>query len=451
MSVLTLLGVLAILIAINAFFVLAEFVSISVPLVQLEEVSDSQAWAARLYQTLTDCRKRDRFIVVAQLGVTVASLVLGMYSEHELAELLSQWLSSCGINWGSLSVHALSSGLAIALVTYLHVVLGEMIPKRLAIDHAFALARFVEGPMRFCGWLFKPLVWLLNDCISNGMLRMFHLPLSQNVESYSPEELAKAIEESSDKGQLDDEVSTWCQNLLELDDRAVIKVMTPRVRVKFLSSEATLAEALKVVDAEEYSRYPVYEGDIDHIVGMVHVRDMIKARLEGKHDITMGQIMRECKSIPEILSIDKALELMRRDHLHMLAVIDELGGTSGLVTMEDLVEDIFGEVLDEFDEGERQPIEAQSDGLSWKVEGSVDLDDLNEEIDANIGSDEEDVTTLGGLVMAQLERLPKSHDVVTCDNVYIEVLEINNMVPSLCLVKKIIVPEKKSAPNANKK
>ncbi|MBQ7567285.1 HlyC/CorC family transporter [bacterium] len=436
MTTFFMLALLFLLIAVNAFFVLAEFVSISVTPVQLEQECAEHQWARNLYGVLTDSVKRDRYIVVAQLGVTFASLLLGYVSENALARHLLTAAHHMGYSPDNAAVHGVAMFLSLMIITYLHVVLGEMVPKRLGIDNPLRYARWVERPMRWLGVLLWPFVWFLNDCISNSVLRSLHLPVSQEVEKYTPEDLLLAFDESSERGQLEGKYNDWCQNVIELSKHTLRQVMTPRVKVVGISKDATIEEALSIVKEEGYSRYPVYQDNLDHIVGMVHVRHLFKARMSGQA-ATMDDIKSECASFPESMDLDDALDKMRANCLHMVAVVDEFGGIAGIATMEDIIEEIFGEVFDEFDGEEIEPIksdEASGAGY-WLVEGSVMLDDLSEEVDVTIKRDE--VYTVGGLVMDQLDRLPKRGDKVSiAEGLEFEVLEIEDMVPALCRVHR---------------
>lgn len=425
------------LIVVNAFFVLAEFVAISVPVVQLEQIRDEHRWARDMYEVLNDSRRRDHYIVVAQLGVTFASLLLGVCSEQTLATLFVAFAEKYNICLSFVSVTAIASLLSLVVITYLHVVLGEMVPKRLAIDNPLRYARLIDAPMRWCGRLFSPLVWLLNDLISNSILRFFNLPISFEAETYSPEDLRLAFDESNEGGELEDKYNDWCQNLLEMSERTLRQVMVARVKVKGISKNSTVEEALAIAKTEGYSRYPIYDGDLDHIVGQIHVRDLFQARWQDRN-VTMDELKRHCERLPESLELNVALDQMRAKRWHMVAVVDEFGGIAGIVSMEDIIEAIFGEVFDEFDSDEDAPIKADTangEGY-WLVEGSVILEDLSTAVDVDI--EREEVYTVGGLVMDQLDRLPKVGDTVTIEEgLTIEVVKVEDMVPALCRIHMI--------------
>ena len=428
------------LIAVNAFCVLAEFVAVSVSLVQLERESEHSESARLLRAVLTNATARDRYLVVAQLGITLASLLLGFFSERTMAELLLKFVAYCGFDANAVAIHSIATVFALLIITYLHAVLGEMVPKRLAIESPMRYVSIVEPVMRVAGWVFFPLSWFLNDCISHTVLRWCNLPINQDMESFTKEDLRMAIEESHERGVLNEEYNDWCQSLFDLKDRTLRTVMTPRVKVVGISKDATIDEALSIVEAEGYSRYPIYDGDLDHIVGQIHVRDLFKAHWGGR-EVTMDSLKRHCERLPEVLELNAALDKMRNKAWHMVAVVDEFGGIAGIATLEDIVEVVVGEVFDEFDAEEEEPIDEVSEGV-WEIDGSVMLEDIGEEFDVNLERDE--VYTVAGLIMDQLERLPKVHDKVTiAEGLEFEVIEVADMVPKRCRVRRIAakIPE----------
>lgn len=434
MSIMIPLVVLCTLILVNAFYVAAEFALISSPRVQLEQLSSTQPWARRMLDNLTNTARQDHYIAVAQIGITISSLGLGMYSEHAFAELFKSWIDALKLEFLLAYIDGLATVVSLALLTYLHVVFGEMIPKSMAIVRPLPVARFVEAPMRVSGWVLAPLVWLLNTC-GNLILKLFHLPVSKELSLvYSSEELSLVFEESKEGGLLEAEYSDWMQRLLTLPERVLREVMVARIRVVGLSKTTTIAQAIKEVGKERYSRYPIYEQNIDHVLGTVHIRDIFKAMRSGKGEEEIGTIMRDCPKFPESMHLNQAFEIMRCEQAHMACVVDEHGGIGGIVTLEDLLEEVFGEVRDEFDEAELSPIVQEADNL-WLVSGAVVLSDLSEELDLIIKN--ENVETVSGLVMDVLGRLPKVGDSVQSQGLQFDVLAIADMVVERCRVTKL--------------
>ncbi len=436
MSFLVLGGIILALILFNALYVAAEFALLAVQPTQLEQKAGQEPWAARMLAVLHDSARQDHYIAVAQVGITLASLGLGMYSEHALAGLFLPYLE--GLPLGQVAAHGLATGLSLLLLTYLHIVLGEMVPKSLALMHSLATARFVELPMRLSAFLLGPMVWALNS-LGNLILRLLKLPISQDLSLvYSPEELRLVFAESREGGALAPEQHEWLQSLLGLRERTVRQVMVARTRVVGLSVEATVLEGLERVREEGYTRYPLFEGDLDHLMGVVHVRDLFGALRRGSRDRPIRDLMRSCPYLPESLHLDQALDRMRAEQAHMAVVVDEHGGTAGIVTLEDLVEEVFGEVFDEFDDDEPPPVGEVGPG-EWTVQGDVLLEDLTETVGRPVMRD--GVETVSGLVLDLLERPPEVGDKIRWQGVTFEVWDVADMVAALCLVRLDPEPE----------
>lgn len=436
MSFLVLGGIILALILFNALYVAAEFALLAVQPTQLEQKAGQEPWAARMLAVLHDSARQDHYIAVAQVGITLASLGLGMYSEHALAGFFLPYLE--GLPLGQVAAHGLATGLSLLLLTYLHIVLGEMVPKSLALMHSLATARFVELPMRLSAFLLGPMVWALNS-LGNLILRLLKLPISQDLSLvYSPEELRLVFAESREGGALAPEQHEWLQSLLGLRERTVRQVMVARTRVVGLSVEATVLEGLERVREEGYTRYPLFEGDLDHLMGVVHVRDLFGALRRGSRDRPIRDLMRSCPYLPESLHLDQALDRMRAEQAHMAVVVDEHGGTAGIVTLEDLVEEVFGEVFDEFDDDEPPPVGEVGPG-EWTVQGDVLLEDLTETVGRPVMRD--GVETVSGLVLDLLERPPEVGDKIRWQGVTFEVWDVADMVAALCLVRLDPEPE----------
>lgn len=431
MSLLGLLGVVLALVLLNGLYVAAEFALLASPVVQLERRAAREPWAARMLATLRDASRQDHYIAVAQIGITLASLGLGMYGEHALAESFLPLVAHLPL--GEALAHGLATGVSLGLLTYLHIVLGEMVPKSLALLHPLPTARWVEIPMRVSGFVLAPLVWVLN-ALGNLALRLLGLPVSQEISLvYSPEELRLVFEESRDEGLLQDEQHQWLQSLLGLRDRSVRQVMVARTRVVGLPADATVSDAFLRIREEGYTRYPLYEGDLDHLVGMVHIRDLFLALSRGRREVRLRDLMRPCLYLPESLHLDQAFERMRSERAHLAVLVDEHGGTAGIVTLEDLVEEVFGEVFDEFDADEILPVRSCGPE-EWQVRGEVLLEDLSETLDRDLAR--EGVETVSGLVLDLLERPPRVGDRVQWREVAFLVEEVADLVASRCRVTR---------------
>lgn len=398
--------VVALLLLANALFVAAEFAIVAVPRTSVERRANlGERLSVRLLALLVSAQARDRFIATAQLGITVASLGLGMYGEHTLAVWLEPRLAFLGdARW--LSAHGAASIIAIASLTYLHIFLGEMIPKALALSHAEGTARAVFWPMRVLLFVFYPLVVGL-DALGAALLSMVGIKRQKHTreESYSPEELQMIVEESQAGGALGTEAGKLVRELFEFGDMTAGEVMVPRVRVVGIPVGASPADVRRLLLAHRHTRYPVYDGDLDHIVGMLHVKDLLRRLILDEH---IGPAdVRPVPVVPETASLDSVLSTMQRTHAHIAVVIDEHGGTAGVLSLEDLAEEVVGEI----DEGvPTAPNLIRTSETSARVAGTLRLDELGQAFEVDL--EHEEVDSVSGLVMALVDRPPLVGDVV---------------------------------------
>jgi CBS domain containing-hemolysin-like protein len=397
--------VFALLLA-NALFVAAEFAIVSAPRMTMERrANEGDRLAGRLLQTMTSPRDQDQYIATAQIGITLASLGLGMYGEHTLALWLEPRLEQVGAG-RFMAVHALASVTSVALLSYLHIFIGEMIPKGLALSHAEATARAVFWPMSAVRIILLPFVITLNR-IGNACLRLIGVRREENPRElyYTPEELQLVVEESRREGVIRADAGLILRELFEFGDLTAGQAMVPRVRVVGLPAGAGPADVRRILTDARHTRYPVFEGDLDHIVGMLHVKDLLR-RLINDEPISVADV-RRIPVVPETTSLDDVLATMQRTRAHMAVVIDEHGGTAGIISLEDLFEEVVGEI----DEGvPRTPaLMPQADG-SLRAAGTVRLDELGQHFDVELEHPE--VESVSGLVLALLDRPPVVGDVV---------------------------------------
>lgn len=398
--------IVALLLLANALFVAAEFAIVAVPRTSVEHRANlGGVLSKRLLALLVSAQARDRFIATAQLGITVASLGLGMYGEHTLAVWLEPRLDLLGAaSW--ISANAAASVLAVAALTYLHIFLGEMIPKALALSHAEGTARAVFWPMRVLLVAFYPLVVSL-DALGALVLRLAGIRRQTHTreESYSPEELQLIVEESEAGGALGTEAGRLVRELFEFGDLTAGEVMVPRVRVVGIPVGASPADLRRLLLTHRHTRYPVYDGDLDHIIGMLHVKDLLRRLILDEH---IGPAdVRTIPVVPETASLDAVLSTMQRTHAHMALVVDEHGGTAGVLSLEDLAEEVVGEI----DEGVPQaPNLVRLSETSARVAGTLRLDELGQAFGVQL--EHAEVDSVSGLVMALLDRPPHVGDVV---------------------------------------
>jgi CBS domain containing-hemolysin-like protein len=434
MTTLVPIGIVVVLILLNGLFVAAEFALIATSRAWVEgKASLGDKSARKLRKILASGREQDRYIATAQLGITLASLALGMYGEYRLA----LWLES---HFGFLSEwvnpHTIASTLAIVFLTYLHIVIGEMVPKSLAIQKAEVTSLWIMRPMTLAQRLFYPLAVLLNG-LGNLILRAMRFPRDVTISSHSSEELEYVIRESQEGGLLRKETSEVLQDLLEFSDLKAREVMVPRVRIVGLPLGSVRDDVAEIVREDTHTRYPVYDGDLDNIIGVIHVKDMLKEAMFTK-PISQEDI-RPVPYVPETAHLDSILETMRKNHAQMVVVKDEYGGTAGLIAMEDLFEEVVGNI----DESTgKAPIQVRRDG-SLRADGLVRLEELGEKLDIDL--EHEDVDTVGGLIMTILGRIPLKGDTVEYKGLRFVVSAVEGHSVSRC--KIYIMSE--AAPEAN--
>jgi CBS domain containing-hemolysin-like protein len=394
------------LLLLNALFVAAEFAIVSAPRATVDHrAQEGDRMAARLLRTMTTPRAQDQYIATAQIGITLASLGLGMYGEHALALWLEPHLYAVGAV-RFMAVHAVASVVAVAVLSYLHIFIGEMIPKGLALSHAEATARFVYWPMAAVRIVLLPFVLALN-AVGNACLRLIGIRRQENPHEvfYTPEELQLVVDESRREGALRAESGLILRELFEFGDLTAGEAMVPRVRVVGLPAGASAPDIRRILADARHTRYPVFEGSLDHIVGMLHVKDLL--RLLVNNEPLSSADIRRIPVVPDTTPLDDVLTTMQRTRAPMAVVIDEHGGTAGILSLEDLFEEVVGEI----DEGapRRPALSTQPDG-SVKAAGTLRLDELGRCFELDL--EHEDVDSVSGLVLALLGRPPVVGDAV---------------------------------------
>jgi CBS domain containing-hemolysin-like protein len=414
-ELLIVLGLSLLLILANAVFVAAEFALIGSPKASLEgRASRGDRFARRILRTLTSPRRQDEYIAASQLGITLASLGLGMYGEHRLAEIIRQGLEAASGLGGA----AVASVAALGVLTVGHIVIGEMVPKAIALQHPIAVARVTDWPLRATLIALYPLVRLSNG-IALVALRMVGIRRAENVREqiYTPEELQLIVAESEEGGVLRRESGRIVRELFEFGDLTAGEAMVPRVRVAGIPLGATADVIRRIVRTTRRTRYAVYEGDLDHIVGMLHVKDLI-GRLTSGSPLSIEDV-RRMPVVPETASLDAVLATMQRGQAHMALVIDEHGGTAGIIGLEDLFEEVVGDI----DEGvPAAPDLVVDDSGTVRAAGTLRLDELGQHFDVDL--EHEEVDSVSGLVLAVLGRPPAVGDVVDYGRIRLEVLAV---------------------------
>jgi CBS domain containing-hemolysin-like protein len=410
-------GVLA-LVLLNGLYVASEFALIGSRRSRLETMArKGSGGARRVLDIISDLPRLDRAIATVQLGITCASLGLGMYGEHAVAGLLRPLLADLGPAAGVAS-HGLASVLAVVILTYLHIVIGEVFPKSIALGQPARTALWIEPPLRLTRILLRPFVAALAG-VSGVVLRILRIrPPEETARAFSLEEIDTLIEESGAGGALEAGQADLLARLVDFEELPVRRVMLPRNRVTGLPVTATAEEVMTVVRESSHSRYPVFDGDLDHVIGYVHVKDLMLA-LDGKAPFDLRSLSRALPYMPETANCARLLLEFREGRSHLAVALDEHGGTAGIVTLEDLMEEIIGEVEDE-PEGGGPLLRVLSPGTAV-AHGSCRLDEIRETLGMSLGLEEEQVDTVGGLVVKQLGRLARVGDTVKIEGVRLTV------------------------------
>lgn len=411
--------IIAGLILLNGLFVAAEFAIIGAPRASIDnQAAKGSRTARRVQGILRDSLKQDRYIATAQLGITLASLGLGMYGEHVLADFIYHLLGASGAPAWLLS-HGLASTAAVFILTYFHIVIGEMVPKSVALQYAESVVLWITPPMLWIKNALFPIVVGLNG-LGTVTLRLFGVQRQGRSadQFYTPEELQIIVQESGDLGALRAESSRMLQELFEFGDLTAGEAMIPRVRITGIALGSTPDEVREILTSgRRHTRYPIYDGDMDHVVGVIHIKDLLRVLMRNE-TITAAHA-RPVPVVPETAPLDAVLAVMRRERTQMLVVIDEHGGTAGALTLEDLFEEVVGEI----DEGSGGLPQIYRDPHGrLRVKGTMRLDELGQQF--NLELEHEEVDSVSGLILTLLGRPPDVGDVVRYDRLQFEVTAI---------------------------
>jgi CBS domain containing-hemolysin-like protein len=415
-SVLLGLAAVVVLVLANAFFVSAEFALVGARKTRLDELARAGDGKARLARRAV--QSLDRYISATQLGITLASLGLGWIGEPALAHVVEgafRWLPGVA---AAVATHAVASIIAFIIITVLHIILGELVPKALALLYPESVSSWVAAPLMGFAWVMSFPIAILNGS-SNRLLRLLGInPPGETERLHSPEEIRMLVEQSTEGGSLLQQDARLLEGVFEFSEKTAQEVMTPRTQIVALEADRTIEEAADEVAVARRSRYPVFTESLDEIVGVVHAKDILTA-LRSQPGQPVRTVMRPPLFVPGTREVEDVLADMKRLKTHLAVVLDEYGGTAGLVTMEDLLEEIVGPIYDEYDPQDKA---APADGAP-RLDGAMPISDFNGEYDESL--DDTDYTTIGGYVFGQLGRLPRQGDRVTAGSRVLEVVEMD--------------------------
>lgn len=394
------------LVALNGFFVAAEFAIVKVRASQIEIKAKSGSRVANIAKHIT--QHLDGYLAATQLGITLASLGLGWVGESVMHSIVHNLLIN--FNLSEVYITSISTGIAFLFITVMHIVFGELAPKSVAIQRPVATTLFIALPLQGFYWLFRPFIWILNG-FANVVLKLFGISSIGGHDSvHSTEELYYLLDQGKESGALDTNEHELIRNVFDFNERVVKNIMVPRTKISGVELSTPKKEVVEKIIAEGYSRLPVYDDIIDKIIGIVHAKDILPLLADNK-EWTLSDIIRKPYFVPETKKINDLLSELQQKRIQIAIVIDEFGGTAGMVTLEDIVEEIVGEIQDEYDE-EKPTVEKISD-TEFIINAYATVYDVNEHLPHDLPEDE-DFDTVGGLVSHAFGKIPEVGDSEEC-------------------------------------
>jgi len=398
-----------VLILLNAFFVAAEYGLVTARRTRIIELHHEGNRRARDVLRITS--DPPRFIAAMQLGVTLTSLGIGALGEHALSKAFDTWLAT-----------ALAIAIAYLILTFFHVVIGELVPKGVALGHSEGTALFVSAPVRAFFILARPLIWVLQGSTELVLRWLGQEPPGAEGEVHSEAELRMLVSQSTEHGEIEQQEQEMLYKVFDFADKEAADVMVPRPEVVALSIDLPPEQCLEAVMDSPYTRYPVYRETLDDVVGILHVRDLFSAlRERGMAEVKVEELVRPAHIVPETKDLAALLTEFRRTNQHMAIVVDEYGEMEGIVTLEDLLEEIVGEIEDEFDLPDESVEQVDDDTIH--IDGTFPIDDFNERFRTDLPA--EDYHTMAGFVFGMLGRAPEVGDDVSHDGMRFDVLEVD--------------------------
>lgn len=422
LTVLAVFAVITFMITVNGLYVASEFATVASRRTRVHRLAaEGNPLAKSLLAIMEDGKRLDDYVAACQLGITISSLVLGAYGQNQVSHDLLGPLTRF-LQWTQLEIDAAATAETLAFLiviisfTTLQVLLGELLPKSISIQYPETVAMAVVYPMRFSMFVLRPLIWLFNGS-GQLILRALGQSAHKDVHAHihSPEEIEILVAESAQGGLLDSEERQMLRNAFRLRDLVAREVMVHRTRLAAAAIESHPIDLIELALEEGFSRIPLYQGNVDNIKGFVHIKDVFRLYVEEKENL--AEIMREVVHVPETLPAADVWEILRNQRQYVAIVFDEYGGTSGMITLEDLIEEIFGELQDEFDD-ETAVMSLDKAGRVY-LRGDLLISDVNEYLDLQLPDDETD--TLSGLLFSALGRTPKVGDEATIGKTVIRV------------------------------
>jgi CBS domain containing-hemolysin-like protein len=423
------------LVLLNGFFVAAEFAIVKVRSSQIDIKAKEGHRMASLSKHII--ANLDSYLSATQLGITIASLALGWVGEDVVSKMIIELFTTIGLPLSAESAHRIAVPVAFGVITILHIVFGELAPKSYAIQRPESTTLWIAAPLNVFYWVFKPFIWVLNG-FSNRMLRLIGITPLKEAEVHSPEELKLMVEQGKKSGVIEARKYEIIRNAFDFAERSARQAMVPRTHVFAVSKTASVSDIIDKVLENGYSRVPVFEGTIDHIAGIIFTKDLLLKLHSGK-PFSIETILRPAHYIA---SNKKLIDIMRdfqKQHVQFAIVVDEFGGTEGVITMEDILEELVGEIQDEYDT--ETPLIERIDDRKYRVQGSATLTSLNENLPRPLPENETYVT-LAGMLIDLVGRIPNVGESIENDHyVFTVIKRIKNQIILVDVVDKYVEPE----------
>ncbi|UKB81834.1 hemolysin family protein [Chryseobacterium sp. MEBOG06] len=413
------------LVLLNGFFVAAEFSIVKVRYSQIQlKAAEGDSMAKQAEHII---KHLDEYLSATQLGITLASLALGWVGESALHHVVESIFHSLNIDLTQTTITTVSVVTSFVLITIMHIVFGELIPKSIAIRKSEATTMATAVPLRVFYTIFKPFIWLMNS-MSNGFLRLIKIHPASEQEIHSTEELQLLVKQSADSGEIEEENYEIIKNAFDFTDHSAKQIMVPRQNITSIDFEEDINDIINKIMDSGYSRIPVYLDSIDNVIGIFYTKEIIREFVKRKGDLDhedLKDLMRDAFFVVESKKVSDLLKTFQQKKQHLAIVIDEFGGTEGIITLEDILEELVGEIQDEEDE-EEKIVDKIADNTYW-VQATQPLDEINEHLPKKLPlSEESEYNSLAGFILYELEEIPEENQEFDLDNYHFKILKMNN-------------------------
>ena len=411
------------LVLLNGFFVAAEFSIVKVRYSQIQIKAAEGNKMAKQAELII--KNLDAYLSATQLGITLASLALGWVGESALEHVFHNMFAYFNLDIPATYITTFSVIVSFSIITVMHIVFGELVPKSIAIRKSEATTLFISSPLRFFYFIFKPVIWLMN-MISNAFLRLIGIHPVSDQEIHSTEELQLLVKQSADSGEIEEENYEIIKNAFDFTDHNAKQVMVPRQNIFSIDIEDPKEEILEKIMESGYSRIPVYEDSIDNIIGIFYTKEIIREYIKNLNDLKsfdLRDYLREAFFVVGSKKVSDLLKVFQLKKQHLAIVIDEFGGTEGIITLEDILEELVGEIQDEEDE-EEKIVDKVGENVFW-VQATQPLEEINEHLPKSLPEDGE-YNTLAGFILHELEEIPEENQEFELNNYQFKILKMNN-------------------------